>query len=78
MDQVLARGPGTYDVQQDGRYYAITITQALPAGPKTLADARGQATSDYQNYLEKQWLDQLRAEYPVQVNQKEVDKLVNH
>ena len=78
VDQVLARGPGTYDVQQDGRYYAITITQALPAGPKTLADARGQATSDYQNYLEKQWLDQLRAEYPVQVNQKEVDKLVNH
>jgi len=76
VDELMSKGPGTYNVQKDGRYYTITIDKALPAGPKTLSEARGQATSDYQNYLEKQWVAQLREKYPVKVNQAEVDKLV--
>jgi len=76
VDQVWQRGPGTYPVQLDGRYYSIIIKKQLPAGPKKLSEARGQATSDYQNYLEKQWIEQLRTEYPVQLNQQEIDKLV--
>ncbi|QNH62983.1 peptidylprolyl isomerase [Hymenobacter sediminicola] len=76
VDELMARGPGSYDVQKDGRYYTVMIDKVLPAGPKTLAEARGQATSDYQNYLEKEWIAQLRAKYPVQINQAEVDKLV--
>jgi peptidyl-prolyl cis-trans isomerase SurA len=76
MDDYLTRPAGTYTTQRDGRYYAIVVRQALPAGPKALSDARGQATSDYQNYLEKQWIEQLRQQYPVQVNEAEVNKLV--
>ncbi|GAB3836397.1 peptidylprolyl isomerase [Hymenobacter jeollabukensis] len=68
--------PGTYTVQQDGRYYAVKVEKVLPAGPKTLAEARGQATSDYQNYLEQQWVQELRGKYPVKVNEAEVSKLV--
>ncbi|SHI67177.1 peptidyl-prolyl cis-trans isomerase SurA [Hymenobacter daecheongensis DSM 21074] len=76
VDELMSRGPGSYEMQKDGRYYAVTIDKVLPAGPKTLAEARGQATSDYQNYLEKQWIAQLRDKYPVKLNQAEVDKLV--
>ena len=76
MDELLAKGPGTYNVQKDGRYYAVTIDQTLPAGPKTLAEARGQATSDYQTYLEKEWIAQLRTARPVKVNEAEVNKLI--
>ena len=76
VDEYLTQPAGTYRTQQDGRYYAIDIKQTLPPGPKRLADARGQATSDYQNYLEKQWVAQLRAEYPVKVNEEEVTKLI--
>ena len=76
VDEVLARGPGTYAVQKDGRYYAVAVARTLPAGPKALADTRGQATSDYQIFLEKEWVAQLRQQYPVQVNQPEVDKLI--
>jgi len=76
VDELMSRGPGSYDVQKDGRYYTVIIDKTLPAGPKTLNEARGLATSDYQNYLEKEWITQLRAKYPVQVNQKEVEKLV--
>ncbi|UOQ65559.1 peptidylprolyl isomerase [Hymenobacter volaticus] len=76
VDELMSRGPGSYDVQKDGRYYTVVIDKTLPAGPKTLAEARGLATSDYQNYLEKEWIGQLRTKYPVQINQPEVDKLV--
>ncbi len=76
LDLYLTKPAGTYLTEQDGRYYAIKIDKALPAGPKTLAEARGQATSDYQAYLEKEWLTQLRQQYPVQVNEPEVNKLV--
>lgn len=76
VDQFLTSAPGTYSAQLDGRYYAVLITKQLPAGPKALADARGQATSDYQNFLEKEWIAQLHQQYPVQVNQAEIDKLI--
>jgi peptidyl-prolyl cis-trans isomerase SurA len=76
MDDYLTRPAGTYKIQRDGRHYAIVVKQSLPAGPKALSDARGQATSDYQNYLEKQWIEQLRQQYPVKVNESEVNKLV--
>ncbi|MBJ6108964.1 peptidylprolyl isomerase [Hymenobacter sp. BT523] len=76
MDELMSKGPGTYNVQKDGRYYAVTIDKTLPAGPKTLAEARGQATSDYQTYLEKEWIAQMRAARPVKVNEAEVNKLV--
>lgn len=76
MDELMGKGPGTYNVQKDGRYYAVTIDKVLPAGPKTLAEARGQATSDYQTYLEKEWIAQMRAARPVKVNEAEVNKLI--
>jgi len=76
MDDLMAKGPGAYNVQKDGRYYAVTVQKTLLAGPKTLAEARGQATSDYQTYLEKEWIAQMRAARPVQVNEAEVKKLV--
>nr|GFC06343.1 hypothetical protein [Tanacetum cinerariifolium] len=65
MDDYLTRPAGTYTTQRDGRYYAVVVNQTLPPGPKALSDARGQATSDYQTYLEKQWIEQLRQQYPV-------------
>ena len=41
--------------------------------PQTYEDERGKVTTDYQDYLEKQWIERLRAKYPVVVN-KEVLK----
>lgn len=76
VDELMSKGPGTYNVQKDGRYAAITIDKLLPAGPKTLAEARGQATSDYQTHLEKEWIAQMRAARPVKVNEEEVNKLI--
>lgn len=43
--------------------------------PEEANDVRSQVTTDYQNYLEQEWVQQLRAKYPVTVNEKEMAKL---
>jgi peptidyl-prolyl cis-trans isomerase SurA len=46
----------------------VKLTQDLPIMRKEFSEARGVATSDYQNYLEKTWLDELNRKYSVKVN----------
>jgi peptidyl-prolyl cis-trans isomerase SurA len=42
----------------------------LPPEPKTLDEARGMYISEYQNFLEKEWLKKIRKKYKVKVNKK--------
>ncbi len=50
---------------------AIVVVHAVaPPEPKLLSEIRGVMTADYQNYLEKAWIGELRAKYPVDVNRE--------
>ncbi|MBP5573439.1 MAG: peptidylprolyl isomerase [Bacteroidales bacterium] len=58
--------------------YSVTIVNIisfLPAGPKTLQEAKGLVTSDYQLELEKQWMKDLHKKYPVKINEKVLEKV---
>ncbi|MCC9137218.1 peptidylprolyl isomerase [Pontibacter silvestris] len=68
---------GTYTTQLNGREYLIIISDVLEPSYKQLNEVRGITISDYQNYLEQQWVNQLREKYPVKVKQDEVEKLIN-
>lgn len=46
------------------------INAVVAPEPKSLDEARGLITSDYQNYLEKEWIKELKAKYPVVVNEE--------
>lgn len=52
------------------------IEEVMPPSPKTLKEARGYVVADYQDFLEKQWLEELRKDYTVKVNDKVFNKLV--
>lgn len=43
--------------------------------PEEAADVRGSVTSDYQQELERAWVEQLRHKYKVKFNKKEIDKI---
>lgn len=43
--------------------------------PEDYTDERGKVTSDYQDALEKTWIETLRAKYPVVINQEVLDAL---
>ncbi len=46
----------------------VDIKEVIDPTPKELNEAKGVITADYQNYLEKQWIAELRAKYKVEVN----------
>ena len=47
----------------------IEITKFLPPEPKALKDVKGLVIADYQNTLEKEWIEQLKQKYKVTINQ---------
>ena len=53
----------------------VKIIQVRKPEPKTLVEARGLVTSDYQVELEKNWMEALHKKYPVKVNEKVLDKV---
>lgn len=53
----------------DGKYAVIEIIGVLEPGAKSIEEIRGKITSDYQDYLEKEWIQSLQETYPVEVNE---------
>lgn len=43
---------------------------------KTLEEAKGYVIADYQDYLEKQWIEQLKEEYPIKINKKVLSSII--
>ena len=53
----------------------VIIRELRQPEPKTLREARGLVTSDYQVELEEQWVQALRDKYPVKINEKVLNKV---
>ena len=53
----------------------VCIREVRKPEPKTLKEARGLVTSDYQVELEQKWVQSLKERYPVKVNEKVLDKV---
>ncbi len=56
-------------------YFVVDIKEILPVQPKSIDEARGLITADYQNYLEKKWIEKLRKEHTVIINNDLLDTL---
>ena len=61
-------GMGEDILNADGSVTFVKINKVVPPAPKTLKEARGYVISNYQDYLEKQWILELHKKYPVSVN----------
>ncbi|HQQ97756.1 MAG TPA: peptidylprolyl isomerase [Cyclobacteriaceae bacterium] len=61
---------GVHRTEVEGTEYLVEVERLLPAGIRTLGEARAQVLADYQDKQEKIWLNQLREKYPVKVNKK--------
>lgn len=63
-------------VNSKNRAVVIRIREILEPQPKELNEVRGIMASGYQDELDKMWIEELRVKYPVQINQKELDRLI--
>lgn len=62
--------PGQYQSQNANTYQLVIVTNMVAPGSLSFEDARASVISEYQNELEKNWLDALKKKYPIKVNDK--------
>ncbi|MFY0483935.1 peptidylprolyl isomerase [Flavobacterium sp. PLA-1-15] len=68
--------PGVTDVIKEGDYYFVTrVNKVLPAGDKTLEECKGKVVNDYQQYLEENWVSDLKKEFTINVNKDTFEKV---
>ena len=57
--------------KNDNSAVFVKILKLYPAGEqRNFEDARGLVINEYQNYLEQNWVTQLKKQYPVHINEK--------
>jgi peptidyl-prolyl cis-trans isomerase SurA len=62
-------------VESDSTSSFVILKKMRSPEPKKLNEARGQITSDYQNYLEKEWIKVLKQKYPVEVDESLLSRI---
>jgi peptidyl-prolyl cis-trans isomerase SurA len=64
------------EILEYGRSYRILVLEEnRPAGQKSFDDAKSECITQYQNYLEENWLKELESKYPVEIKEKVLAKL---
>ena len=56
--------------QHNEAFHVINVKTILPAGTKTLEEARGSVINDYQTEIETNWINDLYKRFKVEVNKK--------
>jgi len=62
-------------ISNEDRFIIVLVHKTLFPEPKSIQEAKGIITSDYQNYLEKEWLKYLRNKYTFSVNREVFDSI---
>ncbi|MBK8845130.1 MAG: peptidylprolyl isomerase [Bacteroidetes bacterium] len=57
------------DMQKNNQTVFVDVKEVLTPMPKALDEAKGIITADYQNHLEKNWIEELRKKHPVNVDE---------
>lgn len=67
-DYIFFNGP---ELPASSTYPKVMVLNGgIITEPETVNDVKGQVTSDYQDVLEKKWVEELKAKYPVVLNKK--------
>lgn len=61
---------------EGGAKSLTVVTAVIPVLPKPLDESRGYVVADYQEKLEKDWIQSLREKYPVHINESVLMSLV--
>jgi peptidyl-prolyl cis-trans isomerase SurA len=61
---------GLQETQIDNVFYLVDVKRLVPPGYKTFEEARASVISEYQDLLEKTWLETLKKKYKVELANK--------
>jgi peptidyl-prolyl cis-trans isomerase SurA len=61
---------GVHVVRTEDMIYLVQVESLVAPGVRSLEEVRSQVITEYQDYLEKEWVKKLRSKYPAKVNSK--------
>ena len=59
----------------DSHFVIIKVTEIIAPEQKKLNEAKGTVINDFQEYLEKEWIDELKSQYKVKVRKAELKRI---
>lgn len=71
----VGKGVSNIYTDDDKHFSIVNVSEILEVTPKELKDIKGKVISNYQDYLEKQWITDLRNKYIVKVKKRTFKKL---
>ena len=74
--QNLSKGV-TNIIAKDQYFFVVNVTDIKPAGVKELSECKGKVISDYQQFLENNWVDELKSEFTIKINTDVFSKVKN-
>ncbi|MDH5367349.1 MAG: hypothetical protein OEW67_10200, partial [Cyclobacteriaceae bacterium] len=67
---------GLQEKEINGRKYLVHISEIIPKENKILSEIKGLVIADYQEQLEKEWVDILKNKYRLTVNKKTFNSVI--
>lgn len=64
-------------IAKDQYFFVVNVTDTKPAGVKELSECKGKVISDYQQFLENNWVDELKTEFTIKINTDVFSKVKN-
>lgn len=75
VDELVFKGD---KVRRPVEYPYVNVVGEKMKRPKSYKDVRTSVLSDYQDQLEKEWVESLRRKYPVEINEDVLKTVNNH
>ncbi len=76
IDKIKWKKGISKNMNQNGKTVFVVVHSKLAPEPKSFNEAKGLITAAYQDYLEKEWIKQLREKYPVVINEEVLKSIV--
>jgi len=68
---------GVSDIfSKNDSFSVLSVTKIIPPSSKSLEEVRGRVLSNYQNYLEQKWVQELRSKCKIEINKKALKKTI--
>lgn len=75
LDKMPVINKGADNTYKDANYsFVVNVKNMKPAQTKDLEDCKSRVINDYQQYLEATWVDELKKEFTVKINQDVFEK----
>jgi peptidyl-prolyl cis-trans isomerase SurA len=62
-------------IKQGDYFYFAKVNKVIPPGDKSLDECKGKVVNDYQQYLEQNWVGELKKVFTIDINQDVFEKV---